>query len=120
MSHKVAQVYYDTAQERYVHMPRFELPQDAEYLKGCYWTASQVARHWGVSRSTAYRLMEKHAKELGLIRVLIVSRRRGYASYTVRSVIRAKSKRPACRVGNPKLRESAYQREIARRRWRTD
>ena len=117
MSHRVEQVYYDTIYDRYLRMPRFELPEDAEYLKGCYWTAGQVARNWNVSRATAYRLMLKHGKELGLTRVLIVSRRRGEASYAVRSVIRAKSKKPSSRVGNPRLKDSAYQRENARRRW---
>ena len=88
----------------------FVLPQDAEYLKGLYWTPAQAARAWGCSRATAYRLFDRYEKELGTTMIWVV--RPGKTAMW--RVIPARSERPQPPKGNPAFRDRQEQSRIAR------
>ena len=91
----------------------FELPKDAEYMNGLYWSPAKAAAAWGCSRATAYRVIERHGKELGQTMIWITM----HGKTELRMVIRANSKRPAApQKGNPAFRDRQYQSKTARAR----
>lgn len=102
-----------TAYDDYLTMPRFYLPEDAEYMKGCWMSPAQAMKKWGVSKSTVYRWMQLFPDKLGLSHIAIYPAT-GEPYITI--AIRADAKKPELKRGNPKLRESEFQSRIARDR----
>lgn len=90
----------------------YVLPRDAARLEAEFMTPRQAAAKWKCSRTTAYRLIDEHCRELGRCSICIVH------PHKVRMlmVIRADAQRPAARRGNPRFAESRYQSGTARAR----
>lgn len=97
-------------------MPSYTLPQQLAAFAVNWWRVSDAASHWEVSWSTAKRYILDHQQELGARRVCLVC---GKGTQTPLCVPADTEYRPPMR-GNPRMRDSEYQRELARRRWQND
>lgn len=92
-------------------MTHVAMPYDRQYLQDRFWTPEQAADAWGCSLATAYRLITKHAEEVGR-RVIACVWDQGDTRYL--TVISKGSRRPSSPRGNPAFTNSQWQSAIAR------
>lgn len=108
-----AQLCLDTADPGGQCMPSYILPQDTERFTRRYWRIRDAAEAWGVSYSTAKRLIDTYPEAVGRAVVWLVTPRGACA----RVVAARGAPRPAMPNGNPAFRDKERQCELARRRW---
>lgn len=90
----------------------FIFPQDETLFGRMYWRASDCARKWGVSWSTARRYMVRsgQAREVMLLRP---------GGGKMVRVVPAGMEPPDVPIGNPRMRDNSdFQRAAARCRWK--
>lgn len=100
-----------TLHEKWLQMPRFYLPEDQDYLKGCYMSPKQAMKKWGVSKSTIYRWMREYPEKLGLTHIGIYPA--NSSTPIITQAISAKVSRPEPRKGNPRFTDGEFQSRIA-------
>ena len=80
-------------------MPSYVLPADSEDFSRIWWRIGDAAEAWGCDVSTAKRLIDKHARQVGRTVVWIVTPRGASA----RVVIPKDTPRPQVKAGNPRF-----------------
>ena len=105
-------MYPRTAYDEWKDAPKYQLPHDLEALRVEWWTASEAAREWGVSPSTARRYMERTGEATTVI-VRNVRRDRTRVLHCVRAGTPA----PQVRRGNPRFSDPEWQRTNSGKRW---
>lgn len=95
----------------------YKIPGERREFRRDWWRISDVAKAWGVSWTTAADWIAVAGRWMGSKRVLLVGQKR---SFMVRCVPPGTGKPMLPGRGNPRMRESEFQREMARRRWRRD
>lgn len=108
-----AQMHLDIADPSGQCMPSYILPQDTERFTRRYWRIRDAAEAWGVSYSTAKRLIAACPEAVGRTVVWLVTPRGACA----RVVAARGAPRPEVPWGNPAFRDKERQRELAMRRW---
>lgn len=78
-------------------MPSYTMPADAEKFKKTWWRVADAAAAWGVSLSTAHRLIQKRPQECGRTFVRIVCPRGASA----RACVPCGTPKPKTKRGNP-------------------
>lgn len=99
--------------------PLYILPDELAEYKAKWWSIRQAANAWGVHRTTAARLIRAMPTAYLAQYVLTWNKKRGLRARVCVPVGVPRLKWP-WHGGNPHFRESEYQRELARRRWRRD
>lgn len=91
----------------------YVMPRDAEEFAADFWTVTQAAAAWGVTRTTAYRRILRNASGQSYW-VLLMSRRD-----RMQLCIQAGADPGSAsgNRGNPLMRRPDWQRKQARRRW---
>lgn len=85
------------ANEHCKTMPTYSMPADAEKFKNTWWRVADAAAAWGVSLSTAHRLIQKRPQECGRTFVRIVCPRGASA----RACVPCGTPKPKTKRGNP-------------------
>lgn len=95
----------------------YKIPGERREFRRDWWRISDAAKAWGVSWTTAADWIAAAGRWMGSKRVLLVGQKR---SFMVRCVPPGTGKPMLPGRGNPRMRESEFQREMARRRWERD
>ena len=90
----------------------FDFPQDKAIFARFWMTPAEAATLWACSRSTAYRLIQRHPEAVGQSWVWI---QQGNNRKLV-MVVSRRATRPTEAKGNPLFRSKPFQRDIARKR----